>query len=218
MKLRGFSLNTEKSYLLHNQHFLEFIKKEPAQVTETDLKLYLAGLLTNQEKSSVAIARSALLFYYNEILKKEIRGIKTPRLAKKLPVTLSKEEIKQLIAAAAQEKSKLLIKMLYGSGLRISEALKLKVEDLEAEQHIGWVRGGKGGKDRMIILSQGVLAELKHYLGQQGVRSGIIFTGKNNKPMSARNAQKIGHRPRLQARRHLRGRVRGVHALLLLDL
>jgi integrase/recombinase XerD len=192
LKLRGFSLNTEKTYLYHNQKFLEFTKKEPKDIAEPDIKLYLAHLLSDEkEKSSVALVRSALLFYYNEILHKGIVSIKTPKIPKKLPITLSKEEIKRLIEAATHEKSKLLIKLLYASGLRISEALKLKVEDLEPAQKIGWVRGGKGGKDRMIILSQQVLEELGRFLKTRSISGGYIFLGKNGKPMTARNAQKI---------------------------
>lgn len=192
LKLRGFSMNTEKTYLFHNEKFLAFIKKEPKDIAENDIKLYLAQLLSDEkQKSSVALVRSALLFYYNEVLHKSIAGIKTPKIPKKLPITLTKEEIRRLIEAATHEKSKLLIKLLYASGLRISEALKLKVEDLEQEQRIGWVRGGKGGKDRMIILSEQVLHDMKSFLLGRGIVSGHIFLGKDGKPMSSRNAQKI---------------------------
>jgi integrase/recombinase XerD len=192
LKLRGFSKNTEKTYLFHNMKFLEFIKKQPAEVTENDLKLYLAELLgKDQEKSTVALVRSALLFYYNEILKRGFSSIKTPKIPRKLPITLSKEEIKSLIASASHEKSKLLIRIIYASGLRISEALKLRVEDLEHDQNIGWVRGGKGGKDRMIIIGRQVLVDLRAFMLARGIKSGTIFLGRDGKPMSSRNAQKI---------------------------
>jgi integrase/recombinase XerD len=192
LKLRGFSPNTERTYVYHNQKFLEFIKKDPKDVTENDVKLFLAQLLSDEkQKSSVALVRSALLFYYNEILHKGMASIKTPKIPKKLPITLSKEEIKRLIEAATHEKSKLRIKLLYASGVRISEALKLRVEDLEPAQKIGWVRGGKGGKDRMIILSQHVIEELAVFQKSRGITSGYIFLGKDGGPMTARNAQKI---------------------------
>ena len=192
LKLRGFSLNTEKTYILYNQHFLTFIKKEPKDITEIDIKLFLSQLLSDEkEKSSVALIRSAILFYYNEILKKNFADIKTPKIQKKLPVVLTKDEIKRLLAAVTHEKSKLLIELLYASGLRISEALRLKVEDIETEQHIGWVRNGKGGKDRMIIIGEHVNANVKTFLHSRNITSGYIFTGKDGKPMTSRNAQKI---------------------------
>ena len=180
--LRGFSINTVETYLYQNQHFLETNKKQPQEITENDIKLYLAQLLQKEtEHSSVALIRSALLFYYNEVLHKNFSTIKTPKIPHKLPITLTKEEIKQLLGATTHEKSKLLIKLLYASGLRISEALKLKVEDLETEQHIGWVRNGKGGKDRMIIISNNVIQELKSYLSGHNITSGYIFLGKEGK-------------------------------------
>lgn len=192
LSLRGFAKNTEKTYRFHNQKFLEFCKKTPESVTEADIKSYLAHLLgDNREKSSVALARSAILFYYNEVLKRSFADIKTPKIQKKLPIVLTKEEIKRLIDAATHEKSKLLIKLLYASGLRVSEALHLKVADLESEQHIGWVRGGKGGKDRMIILGAQVIDDLKVFLRLRGITSGYIFVGKDGRPMTSRNAQKI---------------------------
>jgi integrase/recombinase XerD len=203
LKLRGFSLNTERTYLHHNQAFLAFVKKQPAEVVENDIRLYLAHLLREEkQKSSVALVRSALLFYYNEVLKKSFASIKTPKIPKKLPITLTKEEIKKLLEAT-HGKSQLLIKLLYASGLRISEALKLKVEDLEIEQRIGWVRNGKGGKDRMIILSEQVLAELKEYLRTNKITAGYIFLGRNGRPMTSRNAQLIVQRASAGMAKHI---------------
>jgi len=192
LKLRGSSPNTIKKYLYVNQDFLEFSQKQPADVTQEDLKEYLADLLDEgQEHTSVALARSALLFFYNELLKKGFMEIKTPKIDKKLPIVLTKDEVRRLIEAATHEKSKLLIKLLYASGLRISECLNLKIEDLEMEQRIAWVRHGKGGKDRMVILSQALVTELKHQFLKDGVSSGLIIRGQDNGSMSPRNAQKI---------------------------
>jgi len=192
LKLRGASPNTIKKYLYVNRHFLEFIKRDPAEISEDELKSYLAELLDKgQQHSSVALARSALLFYYNDVLERGFLKIKTPKIQKKLPIVLTKEEVKRLIGAAGHEKSALLIKLLYASGLRISECLNLKVEDLEPSQRIAWVRGGKGGKDRMVILSRGLVQELQGYLAKQGIVSGLILRGRNGKAMTPRNAQKI---------------------------
>lgn len=191
LKLRGSSPNTIKKYLYYNRTFLDYTKKPATTVTEDDIKEYLADLLTKgQENSTVALARSALLFFYNEIHGKGFIKIKTPKIQKKLPVVLTNEEIKKLIQAADHEKSKLMIMLLYASGLRISECLNLKVEDLELSQRIAWVRGGKGGKDRMVILSQALVQELKGYLTKHDIASGIIIRGKDG-PMNPRSAQKI---------------------------
>jgi integrase/recombinase XerD len=192
LTLRGLSPRTEKTYLYLNKAFLQAVKKTPTEVTEEDIRGYLARLLRDgTEKSSVALIRSALLFYYNEVLKKGFATIKTPKLQKKLPVVLTQDEIRRLIQAAGHRKSRLLIKLLYASGLRVSEALNLKVEDLEPEQRIAWVRRGKGAKDRMIILSEQLVGELAEFLKEHEIVKGHIFLGHADKPMTPRNAQKI---------------------------
>ncbi len=190
LKLRGSSPHTIATYRRVNAAFLNYIKKSPDVVTERDLKAYLAHLLdTGQAKSSVALARSALLFHYNTLLERGFR-VTTPKIPRKLPVVLTKDEVRRLIAAASHEKTRLLIKLLYASGLRVSECLTLTVEDLELDQRIAWVRGGKGGKDRMVILSATLVAELKRYLARRGITSGVLFRGRNG-PMTPRNAHKL---------------------------
>jgi integrase/recombinase XerD len=191
LKLRGASPNTIKKYFYVNASFLSNVGKESSAVSEEDLKNYLATLLDQgQENSSVALARSALLFFYNEIKKRGFFGIKTPKILKKLPVVLTKDEVKRLIDATNHEKSKLLIKLLYASGLRISECLKLRVQDLELSQHIAWVRGGKGGKDRMVILSEVLVGELRRFIEKHEIRD-TILSKEDGSPATPRNAQKI---------------------------
>ncbi len=189
LKIRGFSARTVKAYLYYNQRFLEFVKKQPEQITQEDLKYFLADQLDKSKASSIALIKSALKFYYDEILKKNIVTFKTPKIEKKLPVVLNKEEVKSLIQAAPSYKSRLIIKTLYSSGLRISECLGLKINDLELEQRIGWVRKGKGGKDRMFILSENLIRDLNKYL--QNHQGEYLFS--ENKPLTPRNIQKIIH-------------------------
>ncbi len=190
--LRGASELTVRTYVRHNARFADFLGTHPRAATEEDIKRFLGHLLSSgQQKSTVALARSAILFYQNEVRKKNIAGIKTPKQAKKLPIVLSRDEVRKLIEAVTHEKSRLLITLLYASGLRVSEALRLTVEDLELDQKIGWVRGGKGGKDRMILLGDAVTIEVRDYLRRQRIATGPVFLGYGGQAMTARNAQKI---------------------------
>jgi integrase/recombinase XerD len=186
LALRGSSQRTIDIYTYYNKKFLEFVSKDPAQVTETDIKSYLVELLQKNSKSSVALAKSALRFLYDEILQKKIVSFKTPKRDKSLPTILSKEEVKKLIDHSFG-KSKLLIKMLYSTGLRISECISLRTSDIELEQKIGWVRGGKGGKDRMFIISEQLLKDLSEYL--PSVKD-WVFPSKTGH-IKPRNAQSI---------------------------
>ena len=116
LKLRGFSEKTVSSYLFHNQKFLDFIEKQPDEITEDDVKSYLASLISDRKlkSSSVNLTLSALKFFYSDVLEKDIfRKIKPPKLEKNLPVVLSKEEVRSLIDAAKNQKHRLLVEFLY---------------------------------------------------------------------------------------------------------
>ncbi|MBI2550314.1 tyrosine-type recombinase/integrase [Candidatus Woesearchaeota archaeon] len=191
LKLRGFSERTVKSYLFYNNKFMQFINKQPEAVTEDDIKAYLAHLMGDKKKNSatVALVRAALKFYYDGILKKNIVTLKTPKIQKKLPTVLTRDEVKRLLESAPTQKSRLIMMMLYSSGLRVSECCSLKVNDLEIAQKVGWVRDGKGGKDRIFILSEGIIEGLRNYIN--GKNTEHIFTNKAGTALTPRNVQKI---------------------------
>jgi integrase/recombinase XerD len=190
LKLRGFSPQTTKSYLYWNNKFLEFVNKQPDQMTEDDIKNFIAQKLSNNTSAkSIVLIRSALKFFYDETLKKNIVTLKTPKISRKLPIVLTREEVKQLIDSIKNKKHSLMVKVLYCSGLRLSELINLKVGDLELEEKIGWVRSGKGSKDRLFILSNNVIDELKDFIKDKKDAE-YIFTGYNER-MSHRNVQKL---------------------------
>jgi len=194
LKIRGFSKQTINSYLFHNKKFLEFINKEPEQIDRKDVKAYMAYLISDKKlkATSVSLSMSALRFLYDEVMGKSLfADLKMPKLEKKLPTVLTKDEVRRLLAVAKNPKHRLLIKMLYSSGLRVSECVHLKFDDLDFEEGMGTVRGGKGNKDRNIILSKNLVSDLKEYIKSSKVdERGCIF-GVKGKPMSVRQAQRI---------------------------
>ena len=192
LKLRGFSDHTVKSYLGHNKLFLDYIKKEPNEVNEQDIKDYLAGLIVNQKKAprTIALKKAALKFFYEEILGKTISNIKTPKTPKSVPEILSKKEIRTLIENAGSEKTRLIIKILYATGLRVSELVNLKLKDLSLDQKEGWVRKGKGSKDRLFPLPESLIPDLEKHISTLKQNEVYLFPGKN-KTLTTRNVQKI---------------------------
>jgi len=195
LKIRGFSEQTVKAYLFHNKKFLDFTKKEPDQITIENIKEYMAHLISDkgQRPATVNLAMSSLKFLYDEMMGKGLfNAIKLPKSEKKLPIVLTKDEIKRLLDATKNPKHNLLIKMLYSSGLRVSECVNLKVDDLDLEERFGTVRSGKGKKDRNIILSKDLINDLKTYLGLRPLTNdnGYIFHVKG-KSLGVRQAQKI---------------------------
>jgi len=200
LKIRGFSKNTLSAYLLHNRKFIEFIKKDVNEVNEDDIKSYLAYLTSDKQlsNSSVALTKAALIFFYNEILGKGIK-IKSPKIPKKVPVVLTKEEVKTLIANTTNKKHNLIIKLLYSSGLRLSECVNLKLEDLDLKEKVGWVRSGKGKKDRIFILSEILMKDLYAYIEENKIEKGNLFLGWKKKPISKRTIQKLVNTAALKA-------------------
>jgi len=191
MRLRGFSKQTLKAYIYHNQNFLKFIKKPESEIYEDDVKDYLGHLIgRDYSPSSISLVRAALKFYYDEILKKNIVNFKTPKSEKKLPIVLSKTEVRKLISNSGNERNMLIIKMLYSSGLRLSECINLKIKDIEFDEGIAWVRAGKGNKDRMVIMAENLLRELKKYLKHKPIDQKYVFSGPHGQ-FSQRHIERI---------------------------
>ena len=196
LRLRGFTENTIKSYLMHVKNFLKKVGNDPAKITEEDVKDYISQKMIEEGLSTRTIAciMAALRFFFSEVMKKEdVVRFKPPKQEKKLPTVLTREEVRALIDAAENIKHKALVELLYSSGLRISECLNLKVKDIDFNNFVGVVRGGKGKKDRIFIVSRRAAEDLQTLIIMEDKSSeDYIFTGKNrNRPMTPRAAQKI---------------------------
>jgi integrase/recombinase XerD len=200
LKIRGFSPKTISMYIFYNLKFLEFTKKEPDQMTEDDVRQYIGYLVVDKRlaPSSVTLVKAAIRFLYEEVLKKAIVNVKTPKNHKTLPVVLTRQEVKKLIEAAGSKSDKLMLILLYSSGLRLSEAINLKYENLELKEKMGWVRRGKGGKDRMFILSDMFVKELEKYMAKEE-NKGLIFVGKDDTTLSPRYVQRLVKQAALRA-------------------
>jgi integrase/recombinase XerD len=209
LRLSGFSKQTSKMYLFYNNKFLEFIKKSPEEIEEDDIKEFLAYKMSEDSSSnaSIALMKASLKFFYTEILGKNLSLIRTPKASKKLPIVLTHQEIKYLINNTKNLKHRLLIELLYSTGLRLSECINLKYGDLDLNDGIGWVRLGKGAKDRIFILSVIFKTDLLEYMKKiGGDGKGFIFTvnGRKMSPRSIQHAIKVSaHRAGLEKDVHV---------------
>ncbi len=193
LKLRGFSQQTVKTYTRHNKLFLDYIKKEPNQVVEEDIRKYLAHMISDEKSSprTIALKKAALKFLYDDLMKKGIVNLKTPKIPKSHPNVLTKEEVKSLINTAPRDKTRLIIELIYSSGLRVSECVSLKVNDLDLDNKLIRVKSGKGNKDRITILSSAVVAELKRYILTLEKNEVHLFPNFKGSTLSVRNIQKL---------------------------
>lgn len=189
LKLRGFSEKTVQSYLFYNQKFLEFVNKSAEEITEDNIKEFIAKKMEeNASSRSIALIKASLKFYYDDVLNKNIVNIRTPKISRKLPVVLSKVEIKRMLDSTKNKKHKLIIELIYSSGLRLSECVNLRKDNLELEEGIGWVRKGKGSKDRMFIISEKLKEKLRKHMDKYPGE--YLFIGRNGK-LSVRAIQKL---------------------------
>ncbi|RMD67611.1 recombinase XerC [Candidatus Pacearchaeota archaeon] len=197
MRLRGFSPMTIRNYTFFVRKFLENAGKPAAELDESDVRLFLANLVDTKSRSTLMLASASLKFFFNEILGKRIEGLPTPKREKKLPEVLTREEVQALLNAVKRKKSRLIISMLYSTGMRVSELVNLKVEDLNLSERSGWVRAGKGAKDRLFVLSDALAEELEQYLKERNKSNGYVFS--DDKPLTPRNVQKIIKKARVKA-------------------
>ncbi len=192
--IRGFSRRTVKSYLAYNQKFLDFVAKSAKEVDSQDVKNFLLFLKSqNYTNTSLNLVISALKFYYEQVLKRRLFfSVTRPKREKHLPQVLAKNQIQSLITAAANIKHQLVLSLLYGSGLRVSEVVTLEIKDLDLENKFVLVRGAKGAKDRYTLLSQASLELVKKYLRVLPLGQKYLFAGAGGAGhLTTRSAQKI---------------------------
>ncbi len=201
----GYSDKTIKMYETYLRDFLEFIKTPAETASRDDIIAYLAKKKEKDglSNASLALIHSALKFFFHSFLKMKIADeVKIPRKEKKLPTVLSRAEIKALIKSAKRGRDRLIIEFLYSSGVRVSECAKIRLDDLELGEGIAMVRGGKGKKDRVIILAKRWISGFKKYLKRRKVQGELVFTKKNGKPITPDTIQRIVKRASLKAGIH----------------
>lgn len=167
LQRRGRSKNTIQNMVYTLNKFALYCNKSPEDITENDIINYLDYCLNDLKlcKSTVNIINSFLKFFYVVTLERTWSDLKIPRLKanKTLPVYLTKTEVDSIISSISNLKHKAIISTIYSSGLRLSEALNLRVSDIISSEMKIRIRNGKGGKERYTILSQNNLYILRDY-------------------------------------------------------
>ncbi|MGK9475172.1 integron integrase [Melioribacter sp. OK-6-Me] len=169
MRTAHYSRKTETAYTNWIKRFIYFHnKRHPKDMGAEEIKAFINNLATNHHVSSATQnqALQGILYLYKNILNKDvgwIENIKRSTRVKHLPVVLSKREVANVFKNI-QGTNKLIVSLLYGSGLRLTEALKLRIKDIDFDYKQILVRDGKGEKDRHTILPDSIIPELKKHL------------------------------------------------------
>jgi integron integrase len=170
IRFKHYSLKTEKSYLGWVKRYCLYCRSHAEGTSEDKIKGFLGGMVTerNISASTQCQALNAIVFFYAQVLKQEMGDFPDFSRAKKprrLPVVLSVTEVKNLLGHLSGQ-NWLMVSLLYGAGLRLSECLRLRVKDVDLGRGIITVRAGKGDKDRTVMLPASLADALRGQLDE----------------------------------------------------
>lgn len=214
LRLKGYSANTIKVYTGEFIQFLKTLKNTPAQNIDAEkLRSYILYCIKklNLSENAIHSRLNALKFYYEQVLHRDKFFVEIPRPKKPstLPKALSVNDVKKMFAVTQNLKHLVLLKMCYGMGLRVSELVNLKIEDIDSDRMQVHIRSGKGKKDRYTILPESILTELRNYYKEYKPVE-FLFEGQYGKQYSIRSAQQVFKTAMNKAK--IKKRV-GVHSL-----
>jgi integron integrase len=185
MRLKHYSIHTERTYCEWIRRYVKYHQmegREDLHGGEKKIEQFLTHLAvkSNVSPATQNQAMNALVFLYKRVLKEplqdEINAVRAPRKVN-IPVVLTREEVRQLIDIM-ENTPQLIVKLLYGSGLRIMEAVRLRVKDIDYQMKQVTVRSGKGAKDRVTTFPSSIIPLLENHLAkveilhQQDLRQG----------------------------------------------
>ncbi len=169
IRLRNYSIRTERVYAEWIKRFIRFhAYRHPAEMGAAEIEAYLTHLAVKRDVSASTQnqALAALLFLYKQVLKQDLPWLDNVVRAKRpqhMPVVLTRDEVQRVLARLSGVPW-LVASLLYGAGLRLTEALRLRVKDVEFSRREILVRDGKGQKDRVTVLPGTVIAVLQEHL------------------------------------------------------
>jgi|SRR3989344_1423437 len=160
IEIRNLSKKTLKSYLSALNQFLNNLKSN--ELNQQIVKDYIQEKISKKDPSSISHDIFAIQFFFDKVLNQKIY-LPRPKRNKTIPKILTKEEVKAMISATNNIKHKLILKMLYGCGLRVSEIVNLKKEDINFEEDLIHIRLAKGKKDRFVKIPESLKENLQNY-------------------------------------------------------
>ncbi|MBD3360707.1 tyrosine-type recombinase/integrase, partial [Candidatus Peregrinibacteria bacterium] len=190
--LRNFSYRTIKTY---QYCILEFFKVKSHGFSTGDVDLIKEFLIAKREEGlapqTVNLYLNAIKFFYGEVLKFPVKiDVRFAKRQKRLPVVLSHREILKILDCIKNKKHRLIAALAYGAGLRVSEVVSLKVENLDFEQGMIFLRKAKGGKDRRTILPEKIKKNLAGFVSLKDPDD-FVFESERGGILSTRTVQKI---------------------------
>jgi len=214
LKLKNYSPNTIRNY---SNWFLVFLQhfpgRKPSSITRSEILDFLYAYRQSNKWSATVQNQliNAIKFFYEKLLQRPVEHYDLPRAKKphQLPAVFSEEEIKRIIAACDNLKHRSLLCLAYAAGLRVSEIVNLKLNDIDSRRMVIYIRQSKGRKDRLVMLSTKLLDLLRQYYKQYRPRH-WLFEGQAGEQYSSRSIQKVLSTAKAKAGINRKG---SIHAL-----
>jgi integrase/recombinase XerD len=187
LELLGMSAATRKSYLTNCRVFVAYFMRSPEQMGAKEIREFLLHL-SRDRKTGPSCVRgyvAALRFLYRRVLRNPdaVQDVPMPKVPRTLPDVLSREEVRQILDAVRSLKLRTILTTAYAAGLRISEALRLRVDDVDSKRMVLHIRGAKQAKDRFVILSPRLLSLLRRYWVETKARGSLLFASRSGRPV-----------------------------------
>jgi len=192
LKLRNYSGKTIKSYLFYIREYLIFSKNKNVKDKNKAIELFILHKFEKgQSSQTVNLALNSIKFFYREVLKcKDKIDFKCAKRNKKLPIVLSRKEIKDIISNINNLKHKIIISLGYAAGLRVSEIINLRVKDVDLGQLMIHIKNAKGKKDRITIFPEKLKNNFKNMLaGKSG--NDFVFESNRGGKLTTTSLQKV---------------------------
>lgn len=195
LEIARYSPRTIRVYLnATKQLFMRFAEKHPNDIRTEDIETFQHELATERKASNSYLNQivNAVRYYYKDVLGDagRVTFIERPRKETKLPLVLSKAEVASILKAPDNLKHRAMLALAYSGGLRVSEVLALRPEDVLFDRGLVRIRGAKGNKDRTTLLGRSTAELLRNYMEHYRPTE-HLFAGQNGGPYSARSLQKV---------------------------
>jgi len=194
LRARKYSPNTRIAYVNHNKALCRFSRKPPEDITPNDMQRFIAYLERDKKlsASSMNLAISSFRFFYGAVMRQTVAcEHHRPKQDNKVPVVLSKTEVKNMLEAKTNPKHKILLMLVYSAGLRVGETVRLKKEHIDLSRKSIRIVSGKGRKDRYTLLSDSVCRLIKDYYASFNIETWVFPGANKSSHLSVRSAQHI---------------------------
>ena len=194
MQLHGLAARTRQSYVDAVKGLARFYQRAPDRLSEDEIRSFFLHLINEKgaARSTVTIYLCGIKFFYETTLGRNLPILEIVRPAKrhKLPVVLSTEEVNNLLERVKNPVHRMCLTLIYACGLRLSEGLHLRVEDIDSDRMLVAVRNGKGGKDRYVPLPERTLEQLRAYWMLHRPKTWLFSTKTGQLPLNPTTLQK----------------------------